>query len=139
MLAGARYRGDFEERLKKAIDVVKQNGNIILFIDEIHNIVGAGSTGEGNMDAANILKPMLSRGELQTIGATTIDEYRRYIEKDAALERRFQPIMVDAPSTEEAVEILKGLRDKYEAHHGVSIPDDAIISAVTLAIFSPFI
>ena len=133
MLAGARYRGDFEERLKKAIDVVKQNGNIILFIDEIHNIVGAGSTGEGNMDAANILKPMLSRGELQTIGATTIDEYRKYIEKDAALERRFQPIMVDAPSTEETVEILKGLRDKYESHHGVSIPDDAIMAAVSLS------
>ncbi len=133
MLAGARYRGDFEERLKKAIETVKQNGNIILFIDEIHNIVGAGSTGEGNMDAANILKPMLSRGELQTIGATTIDEYRKYIEKDAALERRFQPIMVDAPSTEETVEILKGLRDKYESHHGVSIPDDAIVAAVTLS------
>lgn len=133
MLAGARYRGDFEERLKKAIDTVKQNGNIILFIDEIHNIVGAGSTGEGNMDAANILKPMLSRGELQTIGATTIDEYRKYIEKDAALERRFQPIMVEAPSTEETVEILKGLRDKYESHHGVSIPDDAIIAAVSLS------
>ncbi len=133
MLAGARYRGDFEERLKKAIDTVKENGNIILFIDEIHNIVGAGSTGEGNMDAANILKPMLSRGELQTIGATTIDEYRKYIEKDAALERRFQPIMVDAPSTEETVEILKGLRDKYESHHGVSIPDDAIMSAVSLS------
>lgn len=133
MLAGARYRGDFEERLKATIDVVKKNGNIILFIDEIHNIVGAGSTGEGNMDAANILKPMLSRGELQTIGATTIDEYRKYIEKDAALERRFQPIMVEAPSTEETVEILKGLRDKYESHHGVSIPDDAIISAVTLS------
>ena len=133
MLAGARYRGDFEERLKKTIDTVKANGNIILFIDEIHNIVGAGSTGEGNMDAANILKPMLSRGELQTIGATTIDEYRKYIEKDAALERRFQPIMVDAPSTEEAVEILKGLRDKYESHHGVSIPDEAIVSAVSLS------
>ena len=133
MLAGARYRGDFEERLKKAIDVIKQNGNIILFIDEIHNIVGAGSTGEGNMDAANILKPMLSRGELQTIGATTLDEYRKYIEKDAALERRFQPITVNAPSTEETVEILKGLRDKYESHHGVSIPDDAIVSAVTLS------
>ncbi|MBQ9734733.1 MAG: ATP-dependent Clp protease ATP-binding subunit [Clostridia bacterium] len=133
MLAGARYRGDFEERLKKAIDIVKQNGNIILFIDEIHNIVGAGSTGEGNMDAANILKPMLSRGELQTIGATTIDEYRKYIEKDAALERRFQPIMVEAPSTEETVEILKGLRDKYESHHGVSIPDEAIMSAVSLS------
>ena len=133
MLAGARYRGDFEERLKKAIDTVKKNGNIILFIDEIHNIVGAGSTGEGNMDAANILKPMLSRGELQTIGATTIDEYRKYIEKDAALERRFQPIMVEAPSTEETVEILKGLRDKYESHHGVSIPDQAIVSAVSLS------
>ncbi len=133
MLAGARYRGDFEERLKKAIDIVKQNGNIILFIDEIHNIVGAGSTGEGNMDAANILKPMLSRGELQTIGATTIDEYRKYIEKDAALERRFQPIMVEAPSTEETVEILKGLRDKYESHHGVAIPDEAIMSAVSLS------
>lgn len=133
MLAGARYRGDFEERLKKTIDTVKANGNIILFIDEIHNIVGAGSTGEGNMDAANILKPMLSRGELQTIGATTIDEYRKYIEKDAALERRFQPIMVEAPSTEETVEILKGLRDKYESHHGVTIPDDAIMSAVTLS------
>lgn len=133
MLAGAKYRGDFEERLKNAIDVVKNDGNIILFIDEIHNIVGAGSTGEGNMDAANILKPMLSRGELQTIGATTIDEYRKYIEKDAALERRFQPIMVEAPSTEETVEILKGLRDKYESHHGVRIPDEAIISAVTLS------
>lgn len=133
MLAGARYRGDFEERLKTAIDTVKQNGNIILFIDEIHNIVGAGSTGEGNMDAANILKPMLSRGELQTIGATTIDEYRKYIEKDAALERRFQPIMVEAPDTESTVEILKGLRDKYESHHGVAIPDEAIIAAVTLS------
>jgi ATP-dependent Clp protease ATP-binding subunit ClpC len=133
MLAGARYRGDFEERLKNAITAIKQNGNIILFIDEIHTIVGAGSTGEGNMDAANILKPMLSRGELQTIGATTIDEYRKYIEKDAALERRFQPIMVDAPSTEDTIEILKGLRDKYESHHGVSIPDDAIVSAVTLS------
>ena len=133
MLAGARYRGDFEDRLKKVIDAVKENGNVILFIDEIHNIVGAGSSGEGNLDAANILKPMLSRGELQTIGATTIDEYRKYIEKDAALERRFQPIMVEAPSTEETVEILKGLRDKYESHHGVMIPDDAIISAVTLS------
>ncbi len=133
MVAGAKYRGEFEERLKKAIDIVKKNGRIILFIDEIHTIVGAGSTAEGNMDAANILKPMLSRGELQTIGATTIDEYRKYIEKDAALERRFQPIMVDAPSTEEAVEILKGLRDKYESHHGVNIPDEAIISAVSLS------
>ncbi len=133
MIAGAKYRGDFEERLKKAITTVKKSGNIVLFIDEIHNIVGAGSTGEGNMDAANILKPMLSRGELQTIGATTIDEYRKYIEKDAALERRFQPIMVDAPTPEETVEILKGLRDKYESHHGVIIPDNAIISAVELS------
>ena len=133
MLAGARYRGDFEERLKKTIDTVKENGKIILFIDEIHNIVGAGSTGEGNMDAANILKPMLSRGELQTIGATTIDEYRKYIEKDSALERRFQPVMVDAPSVEDTIEILKGLRDKYESHHGVIIPDEAIVSAVNLS------
>ncbi|MBO5927851.1 MAG: ATP-dependent Clp protease ATP-binding subunit, partial [Clostridia bacterium] len=133
MIAGARYRGDFEERLKSAIQAVKENGKIILFIDEIHNIVGAGSTGEGNMDAANILKPMLSRGELQTIGATTIDEYRKYIEKDAALARRFQPVMVDAPSLEETVEVLKGLRDKYESHHGVNIPDDAILAAVSLA------
>ncbi len=133
MLAGTKYRGDFEERLKKAIDTVKERGNVILFIDEIHNIVGAGSSGEGNMDAANILKPMLSRGELQTVGATTIDEYRKYIEKDPALERRFQPIIVEAPSPDETIEILKGLRDKYEAHHGVSIPDDAIISAVTLS------
>lgn len=133
MLAGTRYRGDFEDRLKKTIDMVKQNGNIILFIDEIHNIVGAGSTGEGNMDASNLLKPMLSRGELQTIGATTIDEYRKYIEKDAALERRFQPIMVEAPTPEETVEILKGLRDKYESHHGVIIPDQAIMSAVSLS------
>ena len=133
MIAGTKYRGEFEERLKKMIEILKKNGNVILFIDEIHNIVGAGSTGEGNMDAANILKPMLARGELQTIGATTIDEYRKYIEKDAALERRFQPIMVDAPSVEEAIEILKGLRDKYESHHGVTIPDEAIISAVSLS------
>ncbi|MBR2614216.1 MAG: ATP-dependent Clp protease ATP-binding subunit [Clostridia bacterium] len=133
MIAGARYRGDFEERLKQAIDVIKKNGNIILFIDEIHTIVGAGSSSEGNLDAANILKPMLSRGEIQTIGATTIEEYRKYIEKDAALERRFQPVMVDAPSTSETVEILKGLRDKYESHHKVSITDEAIEAAVNLS------
>ena len=133
MLAGARYRGDFEERLKGAINAIKQNGKIILFIDEIHMIVGAGSSSESNMDAANILKPMLSRGELQTIGATTIDEYRKHIEKDSALERRFQPIMVEAPSVDDTIEILKGLRDKYESHHGVSIPDEAIVSAVTLS------
>jgi len=133
MLAGSKYRGDFEERLKNVIEAVKNNGKIILFIDEIHTIVGAGASGDGNMDAANILKPMLSRGELQTIGATTIDEYRKYIEKDAALARRFQPVMVDAPSVDETIEILKGLRDKYESHHGVSIPDEAIESAVILA------
>lgn len=133
LLAGTRYRGDFEERLKKAIDIIRQNGNIILFIDEIHNIVGAGSTSEGSMDAGNILKPLLARGELQTIGATTIDEYRKYIEKDPALERRFQPIMVEAPSTEETVEILKGLRDKYESHHGVRIPEESILAAVSLS------
>ena len=133
LLAGSRDRGDFEERLKKVVSAVKDDGDIILFIDEIHNIVGAGSAGEGNMDAANILKPMLSRGELQTIGATTIDEYRKYIEKDPALERRFQPIMVEAPSAEESIEILKGLRDRYEAHHKVSICDDAIEAAVTLS------
>ncbi len=133
MVAGSKYRGEFEERLKKVITTVKENGNIILFIDEIHMIVGAGASSENTMDAANILKPMLSRGELQTIGATTLDEYRRNIEKDAALERRFQPIIVEAPSTEETVEILKGLRDKYESHHGVVIPDEAIIAAVSLS------
>lgn len=133
LLAGSRYRGDFEERLKKIVSAVKESGDVILFIDEIHNIVGAGSAGEGNMDAANILKPMLSRGELQTIGATTVDEYRKYIEKDPALERRFQPILVDAPTAEESVEILKGLRDRYEAHHKVTICDDAIEAAVTLS------
>ena len=133
MVAGARYRGDFEERLKEIIEVVKKDGNIILFIDEIHNIVGAGSSSEGSMDAANILKPMLSRGEFQTIGATTIEEYRKYIEKDAALERRFQPVTVDAPNTEDTIEILKGLRDKYESHHKVVITDEAISTAVNLS------
>ena len=133
MVAGSRYRGDFEERLKSVITAVKNDGNIILFIDEIHTIVGAGSSNDNGMDAANILKPMLSRGELQTIGATTIEEYRKYIEKDAALERRFQPVMVDAPSKEDAVEILKGLRDKYESHHKVVISDEAINAAVNLS------
>ena len=133
VLAGSRYRGDFEEKLKAIVDNVKKDGNVILFIDEIHNIVGAGSSSEGNMDAANILKPMLSRGEMQTIGATTIDEYRKYIEKDPALERRFQPVMVEAPSIEESIEILKGLKDKYEAHHKVVITDSAISSAVILS------
>ncbi len=134
MVAGAKYRGEFEERIKDAIDIVKNNPNIILFIDEIHMIVGAGATGEdGNMDAANILKPQLARGELQTIGATTIEEYRKHIEKDAALERRFQPIMVEPPSVEDTILILKGLREKYEEHHKVKITDEAINAAAQLS------
>lgn len=133
MVAGAKYRGDFEERLKNAINEIKNNGNVILFIDEIHQLVGAGSTSDGNMDAANILKPMLARGELQTIGATTLEEYRKYIEKDAALERRFTPVQVDEPTVEDTVEILRGLRDRYEAHHKVVISDEAIIAAATLS------
>ncbi len=133
MVAGAKYRGDFEERLKNAIDSIKNSGNVILFIDEIHQIVGAGATSDGNMDAANILKPMLARGELQTIGATTLEEYRKYIEKDAALERRFTPVQVDEPTVDDAIAILRGLRDKYEAHHKVVITDEAIIAAATLS------
>lgn len=132
LLAGTKYRGDFEERLKNAIDTIKKSGNIILFIDEIHTLVGAGGA-EGAVDAGNILKPMLARGELQTIGATTIDEYRKYIEKDPALERRFQPIIVNPPSVEDTICILKGLRDKYEAHHKVQIKDEAIEAAATLS------
>ena len=132
LVAGSRYRGDFEERLKKVLKEIRTRGDIILFIDEIHTLVGAGAA-EGAIDAASILKPMLARGELQTIGATTLDEYRKHIEKDAALERRFQPIQVDEPSEAHAVEILKGLRDKYEAHHRVSISDDALEAAVHLA------
>ncbi|MDE7083106.1 MAG: ATP-dependent Clp protease ATP-binding subunit [Clostridia bacterium] len=133
MVAGAKYRGDFEERLKNAINSIKNSGNVILFIDEIHQIVGAGATSDGNMDAANILKPMLARGELQTIGATTLEEYRKYIEKDAALERRFTPVQVDEPTVEDTISILRGLRDKYEAHHKVVITDEAIIAAATLS------
>ncbi|MCH5148578.1 MAG: ATP-dependent Clp protease ATP-binding subunit [Clostridiales bacterium] len=133
MVAGAKYRGDFEERLKNAVNSIKSKGNVILFIDEIHQIVGAGATSDGNMDAANILKPMLARGELQTIGATTLEEYRKYIEKDAALERRFTPVQVDEPTVEDTVEILRGLRDRYEAHHKVVISDEAIIAAATLS------
>jgi len=132
MLAGAKYRGDFEERIKGALDEVTSSGNIILFIDEIHTIIGAGAA-EGAVDAANILKPQLARGELQLIGATTIDEYRKYIEKDSALERRFQPVMVDEPSEEDAETILFGLRDKYEAHHKIKITDAAIKAAVKLS------
>ena len=132
MIAGSKYRGDFEERLKNVIEEVKKEGNVILFIDELHVLVGAGSA-EGAMDAANILKPSLARGEIQVIGATTLDEYKKHIEKDAALERRFQPIIVSEPSEEDAIAILKGIRDKYEAHHGVKISDEAIESAVRLS------
>jgi len=132
MLAGAKYRGDFEERIKGAIDEVAKSGNIILFIDELHTIIGAGAA-EGAVDAANILKPQLARGEIQIIGATTIEEYRKHIEKDAALERRFQPVMVAEPNEEDATKILFGLRDKYEAHHKIKISDEAIRAAVQLS------
>ncbi|WP_193106205.1 ATP-dependent Clp protease ATP-binding subunit [Brachybacterium sp. FME24] len=132
LVAGSRYRGDFEERLKKVLKEIRTRGDIILFIDEIHTLVGAGAA-EGAIDAASILKPMLARGELQTIGATTLEEYRKHIEKDAALERRFQPIQVDQPSVTHTVEILKGLRDKYEAHHRVTITDAALVAAANLA------
>ena len=132
MVAGARYRGDFEERLKRVMEEVKKDSNIILFIDEMHTLIGAGSA-EGSLDAANILKPELARGDIQCIGATTLDEYRKHIEKDAALERRFQPITVDEPTEEDAVAILKGIRDKYEAHHSVEISDEAIEAAVKLS------
>ena len=132
MVAGAKYRGEFEERLKGVIDEVLKNDNVVLFIDELHTIVGAGSA-EGTMDASNILKPFLARGELQLIGATTLKEYKKYIEKDAALERRFQPVTVGEPTVEETIEILKGIRDKYEAHHGVTITDEAINAAANLS------
>jgi ATP-dependent Clp protease ATP-binding subunit ClpC len=132
LVAGSRYRGDFEERLKKVLKEINQRGDIILFIDEIHTLVGAGAA-EGAIDAASILKPKLARGELQTIGATTLDEYRKHIEKDAALERRFQPVQVPEPSAEMSIEILKGLRDRYEAHHRVSITDGALAAAARLA------
>jgi ATP-dependent Clp protease ATP-binding subunit ClpB len=133
LIAGAKYRGEFEERLKAVLkEIQESNGEIILFIDEIHNIVGAGRT-EGAMDAGNILKPMLARGELRCIGATTLDEYRKYIEKDAALERRFQPVMIDQPSVEDTISILRGLKDKFEIHHGVRIQDNALIEAAVLS------
>jgi len=132
MVAGAKYRGEFEDRLKKAMEEIRKAGNVILFIDELHTIVGAGAA-EGAIDASNILKPSLARGEIQVIGATTLNEYRKHIEKDAALERRFQPITVGEPTKEEAVEILKGVRDKYEAHHRVKITDDALEAAVKLS------
>lgn len=132
VVAGTKYRGEFEDRLKKVMDEIRQAGNVILFIDELHTLIGAGGA-EGAIDASNILKPSLSRGEIQCIGATTLDEYRKYIEKDEALERRFQPIQVDEPSLEETVHIIKGLRDRYEAHHRVKIPDDVIEGAVKLS------
>ena len=133
MVAGAKYRGDFEERIKKSLDEVKKAGDVILFIDEIHTIVGAGSA-EGAVDAANILKPLLARGEIQVIGATTLSEYRKYIEKDAALERRFSQVMVTEPTEEDTIKILEGLRDRYEAHHNVKITDEAIKAAVELSV-----
>ncbi|KAJ1684544.1 hypothetical protein LUZ63_020299 [Rhynchospora breviuscula] len=132
LVAGSRYRGDFEERLKKVLKEIKTRGDIVLFIDEIHTLVGAGAA-EGAIDAASILKPMLARGELQTIGATTLEEYRKYLEKDAALERRFQPIQVQEPSIAHTIEMLKGLRDRYEAHHRVTITDEALVAAATMA------
>src|SRR6476469_7143138 len=131
LVAGSRYRGDFAERLKKVLKEIRTRGDIILFIDELHTLVGAGAA-EGAIDAASILKPMLARGELQTIGATTLDEYRKYVEKDAALERRFQPIQVGEPTVAHTIEILKGLRDRYEAHHRITITADALVSAATL-------
>lgn len=133
MVAGAKYRGDFEERIKKALNEVKKAGDVILFIDEIHTIVGAGSA-EGAIDAANILKPLLARGEIQLVGATTLEEYRKYIEKDAALERRFSPVNVSEPTEKDAIKILQGIRDKYEAHHNVKITDEAIEAAVKMSV-----
>ena len=132
LVAGSRYRGDFEERLKKVLKEIRTRGDIILFIDELHTLVGAGAA-EGAIDAASILKPMLARGELQTVGATTLDEYRKHLEKDAALERRFQKIVVDEPTVAHTIEILKGLRDRYEAHHRVTITDQALVAAANLA------
>ena len=131
LVAGSKYRGEFEERLKKVMKEITQRGDIILFIDELHNLVGAGAA-EGAIDAASILKPALARGELQTIGATTLDEYRKYLERDSALERRFQQIKVDQPSTEETEQILKGLRERYEQHHRVKITDEALHAAAEL-------
>ena len=133
LIAGAKYRGEFEERLKAVINELEgSHGRIILFIDEIHTIVGAGKT-DGAMDAGNLLKPMLARGEINVIGATTIDEYRKHIEKDSALERRFQPVLVNEPNIEDSISILRGLKEKYEVYHGIRISDSAIVSAVLLS------
>ena len=134
MVAGAKYRGEFEERLKAVLDEIKgSDGQIITFIDELHTVVGAGASGEGAMDAGNMLKPLLARGELRMIGATTLDEYRQYIEKDAALERRFQQVFVSQPSVEDTISILRGIKEKYEAHHKVVIADSALVAAATLS------
>jgi ATP-dependent Clp protease ATP-binding subunit ClpC len=133
LVAGTKYRGEFEERMKKVMEEIrKAQGEVILFVDELHTLVGAGAA-EGAIDASNILKPSLSRGELQCIGATTLDEYRKYVERDAALERRFAPILVAEPTVEQSIEILRGLRERYEAHHGVKISDEALVAAATLA------
>ena len=133
LIAGAKFKGEFEERLKSVVkEVISADGEIILFIDEIHTLVGAGG-GEGAMDAANILKPALSRGELHVIGATTLKEYQKYFEKDKALERRFQPVMVNEPDSQDAISILRGIKEKYETHHHVRIKDEAIIAAVELS------
>lgn len=132
LVAGTKYRGEFEERLKKIMDEIRQAGNIILVIDEMHTLIGAGAA-EGAIDAANILKPALSRGEIQVIGATTLDEYRKYVEKDSALERRFQSVIIDEPTEEESIEIIKGLKPKYEEHHKLIISDDAIVTSVKLS------
>jgi ATP-dependent Clp protease ATP-binding subunit ClpB len=132
-LLGPKYRGEFEDRLKAVLkEVTESEGQIILFIDELHTVVGAGAA-EGAMDAGNLLKPMLARGELRCIGATTLDEYRKYIEKDAALERRFQPVYVDQPSVEDTISILRGLKERYELHHGVKISDSALVAAAVLS------
>ena len=134
MVAGAKYRGEFEERLKAVLkEITDSAGQVITFIDELHTIVGAGATGEGAMDAGNMIKPMLARGELRLVGATTLDEYRQHIEKDAALERRFQQVLVGEPSPEDTVGILRGLKERYEVHHGVRITDAALVAAATLS------